>query len=198
MTCALKCACGAVNGTLDIGSNVNRVICYCRDCQAFAHYLKAAGRILDQHGGTNVIQVSPYRLHFVEGIEQLRCVQLKKSGMYRWFTNCCSTPVGNTLPNFRWSFIGMTHSIIELPADTSLDEHIGPVRKHVNTSGANGDLNVKASHPVLGFANILSQMLGLRLSGRYRHTPFFNVDGKPIAEPHVLADDEHEALYKTL
>ena len=186
MTCVLQCGCGAVKGSLNLGTNVNRVICYCRDCQAFAHYLKGAGRILDQHGGTNVIQVSPYRLQFVEGIEQLRCVQLTKSGMYRWFTNCCNTPVGNTLPNFRWSFIGMTHSIIKVPAGTNLDDYVGPIRKHVNTSSAKGDLNVDSS-----------QMLGLRLSGRYRQTPFFNADGTPISDPHVLTDLEHDALYKT-
>ena len=37
-------------------TTVNRVVCYCDDCQAFLHYLKRAD-LLDAHGGTDIVQV---------------------------------------------------------------------------------------------------------------------------------------------
>ena len=37
---------------------VNRMVCYCDDCQAFVHYLGHAD-LLDAHGGTDIVQMAP-------------------------------------------------------------------------------------------------------------------------------------------
>lgn len=46
----LRCSCGALRGVLRGMSPArgNRVVCYCRDCQAFAHFLDR-DEILDAH-----------------------------------------------------------------------------------------------------------------------------------------------------
>ena len=94
----LRCRCGEVRGRVTDASpqTVNRMICYCDDCQAFLHHL---GRddLLDAHGGTDVVQVAPASLSFVEGAERIVGVRLGPKGLFRWYASCCKTPVGNTL-----------------------------------------------------------------------------------------------------
>jgi hypothetical protein len=34
-------------------------------------------------------------------------------GLLRWYAACCKTPIGNTLPNFRASFVGLIHSCLQ-------------------------------------------------------------------------------------
>ena len=64
----LSCSCREVQGLVTNVSptTVNRVICYCDDCQAFLHHLGRAD-LLDAHGGTDIVQVAPARLSFVHG-----------------------------------------------------------------------------------------------------------------------------------
>ena len=58
-----RCRCGEVRGFVADASprTVNRVVCYCDDCQAFAHRLGRAD-LLDAHGGSDVVQVAPASL----------------------------------------------------------------------------------------------------------------------------------------
>jgi len=60
MQAELRCRCGEVRAVVKDPSpkTVNRVICYCDDCQAFAHQLGRSD-LLDVHGGTDVVQVAP-------------------------------------------------------------------------------------------------------------------------------------------
>jgi Family of unknown function (DUF6151) len=62
--------------------------------------------ILDVHGATDVIQTSPAQLTLTQGQEFLACMRLTEKGLLRWYAACCSTPIGNTLPNYRMSFVG--------------------------------------------------------------------------------------------
>jgi hypothetical protein len=109
----LQCRCGTVKGYVSDPQTVNRAVCYCRDCQAFAHFLGRAADILDAQGGTDVIQTLSARVIFSEGREVLACMRLSRNGLMRWYTTCCNTPIGNTLPNFRFSFVGLIHSCLE-------------------------------------------------------------------------------------
>ena len=54
---------------------VNRVVCYCDDCQAFAHQLGRAD-LLNAQGGTDIVQVAPASLTFVKGQEHIAGVRL--------------------------------------------------------------------------------------------------------------------------
>lgn len=43
----LRCRCGALQGYVSHPEKASRGVCYCKDCQAFAHFLGTPGDILD-------------------------------------------------------------------------------------------------------------------------------------------------------
>jgi hypothetical protein len=83
MTHSIRCNCGKLKGTLNRNANVNRCICYCADCQAFAHFLKRESEILDRRGGNSIIQTIPANVTFAQGIENLKCMHLTANGLLR-------------------------------------------------------------------------------------------------------------------
>ncbi len=109
----LQCRCGTIKGFVFDPQRANRAVCYCRDCQAFAYFLEKADEILDERGGSEVIQVLPRNVSFTQGTEALACMRLTGKGLLRWYARCCNTPIGNTLDNFKISFIGLVHSCLE-------------------------------------------------------------------------------------
>src|SRR5262249_25743113 len=68
----LRCRCGEVHGWLSGAApdRVNRVVCYCDDCQAFLHQLDRSD-LLDAHGGTDIVQVAPAALRFDRGMQHI-------------------------------------------------------------------------------------------------------------------------------
>src|ERR1700722_1625740 len=93
----LSCRCGEVQGVVRNASpqNVNRVVCYCDDCQAFLHRLGRTD-LLNARGGTDIVQVVPASLAFVRGQDRIKGLRLTPKGIHRWYASCCNTPVGNT------------------------------------------------------------------------------------------------------
>jgi hypothetical protein len=76
-----------------------RFVCYCHDCQAFARFLKRPD-VLDAAGGPDIFQMPVGRLKLIEGKDVVRCLRLSGK-VYRWYTDCCQTPIGNTAgPHF--------------------------------------------------------------------------------------------------
>jgi hypothetical protein len=67
-----QCRCGEVIGRLANPSPeaVNRMVCYCDDCQAFLHYLGRAD-LLDAHGGTDIVQIAPAALSIARGHQRI-------------------------------------------------------------------------------------------------------------------------------
>ncbi|MBK7396382.1 MAG: hypothetical protein IPJ34_08800 [Myxococcales bacterium] len=84
MELPIACRCGRVTGEVRgaVPATVNRVVCYCDDCQAFARHL---GRddLLDESGGSDIVQVAPATLQ-VRANEALRCPRLDQRD-YRWY-----------------------------------------------------------------------------------------------------------------
>src|SRR5690348_17955313 len=95
---ALRCRCGEVRGVVtDVAPNtVNRVVCYCDDCQAFLHYLGRAD-LLDAHGGSDIVQVAPASLSFERGADRIAGLRLTPKGLHRFYATCCKMPLGNTV-----------------------------------------------------------------------------------------------------
>jgi len=64
----VRCRCGEVKGVVTGASprTVNRVVCYCDDCQAYAHQL---GRpdLLNAKGGSDIVQIAPSALSITRG-----------------------------------------------------------------------------------------------------------------------------------
>src|SRR5687767_12724189 len=113
----LRCACGTLRGTaLAVSPDTgNRVLCYCRDCQAFARFL-ARPDIMDDKGGTDIFQMAPGRVRITAGADALRCVRLSEKGIHRWYCGECKTPVGNT-GGASIPFVGLIHSFMDHAGD---------------------------------------------------------------------------------
>ena len=104
---SLQCPCGGFRGVVrGLSPRAGfRVVCYCDDCQAFAHYLGRAEQMLDPLGGTDIFQTSPARVEFVEGT--VASMRLAANGMLRWYSACCRSPVGNTFASRGLPFVGI-------------------------------------------------------------------------------------------
>jgi Family of unknown function (DUF6151) len=183
-----------LKGYVSHPGEVNRGVCYCRDCQAYAHFLGKPGDILDAMGGTDVVATLPAHVTFTEGIDALTCMSLTDKGLLRWYASCCNTAIGNTSRHFKFSFVGLVHTCLENDPSRTVDASFGPVRMLTGTKTAKG------KPPSMGFSTFssvlrfLSTVLRARLDGRYKRTPFFDAQGKPIVAPKVLTANEHERV----
>jgi hypothetical protein len=190
----LQCRCGAVKGQVNRDSGANRCVCYCRDCQAFAHFLNRADEILGASGGTDIVQTRAADVSFTEGKDSLACMRLTPNGMLRWYAACCNTPIGNTLTNPKISYIGLVHNCLEA-GGAKLEDSFGPVRAHVNTESTRGKVQSSSLALVAMILRFIALVARARIDGSYRHSPFFVADtGLPIAVPKVLTPAEREAL----
>ena len=193
MNRALQCTCGHLRGQLSHPASSTRLVCYCKDCRAFAHYLGRPAELIDAQGGSDIIVAHPQEVSFSSGTDAIACVSLSEAGMLRWYARCCNTPIGNTARNNKMAYVGLAAACLFGPV--SLETDVGPVRMRSFTESAKGKVasSALASIPVmLGFAGSL---LGARLSGSYRRNPFFKPgSAAPVAEPTVLSKEEHARL----
>jgi Family of unknown function (DUF6151) len=197
---SLACRCGAVLGVAhDVGPKTgNRAICYCDDCQAFAHWLDRATDILDASGGTDIFQMSQAKIDLTHGLEHVACLRLTANGLVRWYASCCNTPIGNTVATRQVPFVGLIRGFIaESALDAPLDEVLGPVRGRVHARFATG-APPGADHsgpPWRMLVRVLGMMLSWRLRGDHLRSPFFvAATGELRAVPRVLTENERGAL----
>ena len=181
------------------GDRGNRGVCYCDDCQSFAHFLGRADEILDTHGGTDIFQMSPVHLELSEGKERLACMRLTPGGLLRWYADCCKTPIGNTLASRQIPFVGLIHSFVDHAGDgRSRDDTLGPLRMRVNARFAKGDRSALDAHdraPLSALLRLAWLLLSARLRGEHARSPFFDpATGEPVATPRVLTVDELRAV----
>jgi hypothetical protein len=185
MNHAVQCQCGQLKGYVSRG--LTRGVCYCRDCQAYAHTLGKPRDVLDELGGTELVGALTKDVTITQGLDALACLSLTEKGLLRWYAACCDSPIGNTPRDFKVSFIGLFHTSLRNPAH-SLEQSFGPVRMRANLKHAkrmpDEPMRVYTLALLLPFAIAL---LRARWSGTYRTTPFFRADGVPIATPRVLS-----------
>lgn len=177
----IRCACGALRGALAGRAWVNRVLCYCDDCQAFAEFVGRADEILDARGASDIVQTAPACVTFSEGREHLACTRLTAKGPLRWYAACCRTPVGNTPANPKLAFVGLLHNCLGDRA--TLDAAFGPPAMRAFTRFARGEPKPKARIPPGAVTRMLGRLAWARLSGAYRHNPFFDAAGRPVVAP---------------
>jgi hypothetical protein len=190
----LRCRCGTLKGYVSHPERVSRGVCYCRDCQAYAHFLGKSADILDEMGGTDVVATLAKYLTFTHGFEALACMSLTESGLLRWYASCCNTPIGNTQRDFKVSFVGLVHTCLEDPA-RSLESSFGPVRMRVNTKTAKGRPKSMPISTITSVLRFLASVIRARLDGSYKRTPFFAPDrGTAVAQPKVLTSSERDRV----
>jgi len=195
----LRCQCGLVRGVAsDLSpSSGFRFVCYCKDCQAFAHFLKRLD-VLDSAGGTDIFQMPPGRVKLTTGTDALRCLRLSDTGVLRWYTDCCRTPIGNTAASSRFPVIAVIHSFMVHGADgRSRDEVLGLPLCRIYELSAVGPLPVNApASPSFGvFARRATKIFGWWMLGLGRPSPLFDdCTNVPRAVPHVLTRSERAAF----
>jgi hypothetical protein len=175
-----------------------RFVCYCGDCQAFARFLGRAD-VLDAAGGTNIFQMPAGRVKLTTGTDVVRCLRLApKSGVLRWYTDCCRTAIANTAAGRRFPVVALIHSFMCHEAHgRSRDEVLGRPLCRIYERSAMGPLPPDAA-PAPSFRVFVaraSKILGWWVSGLGRPTPFFDERTRiPRAEPRVLTRSERAAL----
>lgn len=196
----IRCDCGHLRARAELHEHrARRAVCYCRDCRIFAYFLERADTILDRHGGTEVVQMSQGRLRFEAGHERLACMRLTPKGLLRWYAGCCNTPIGNVPPNRHIPYLGLVHTCIDSgaagPTPASL---LGPVDCRVHAHDPQVRRTYTDAHtgiPPAALIRVASSILGWRLNGDHRHSPFFDpVSGAPVTESRILSRNERAAL----
>lgn len=185
-----SCNCGALKGVLhqvapDTGCHL---ICYCKDCRAFARHMGQASQ-LERGGGTPLVQVLPARIEITQGQEQIACQKMSPKGLHRWYASCCNTPLANTVATPKIPLAGMWR-----PNFASVDA-FGPVVTHGFTKMAlaGGPRKDKGLYRMLG--GLLKRTLAGYMAGDVRKNPFFGADGAPIVEPHVIDAADRKTAY---
>jgi hypothetical protein len=189
----LRCRCGEVRCTVTNLSprTVNRIVCYCDDCQAFAHQLGRAD-LLNAKGGSDIVQFAPAALSFTQGQYRIVGLRLKPNGLYRWYASCCNTPVGNTLTP-RIPFVGLLVPTFDEPR---LDDAVGAPSGAIFGKYAVGGPPPGSTGPNLPFVfHAIGRVLGWWLGRRTWPHPFFSREtGAPLYAVTVLSREQREAL----
>jgi len=158
----LRCRCARVRGVASkiAPSGGFRFVCYCQDCQAFARFLERPD-VLDPAGGTDIFQMPPGRVKFVAGADAVRCLRFS-SKVFRWYTDCCRTPIGNTAAGPRFPVVGLIHSFMDYQANGCSREEVLGARR-------------------------ASKIFGWWWRGLDRPTPLFDeITKAPLSAPRVL------------
>jgi hypothetical protein len=191
-----------------------RLVCYCKDCQAFARFLAHAPEkwtpafrkghapmqesdVLDAAGGTDIFQMPPRCVTLTAGTDALRCISFS-SRVLRWYAACCRTPIANTAASPRFPLVALIHSFIDHEAGGhSRDELFGPPLCRIYEHSAVGPLPPDApAQPSLSvFARRASKLLGWWVRGLARPNPFFDErTNAALSTPHTLTPSECAAL----
>ncbi len=183
----LQCNCGNVQGFVKnvTPKSGNRCICFCKDCQAFPNELGQADSVLDEHGGTELFQAALSHVNITQGSDNLRCLRLTKKGLYRWYTDCCNTAVGNTV-SAKIPFFGIVHSFIKDEMDRT--ELLGPIRgavfiKHAKDGYEKPD--TYASELVVNL-RVIAKLLVWKMKGFSKPSVFFDENGRAIVKPNII------------
>jgi hypothetical protein len=193
----IGCSCGAFSGVArDVSArSVNRVVCYCDDCQLFAHFLGRADEVLDARGGTDILQMSPACLRIDAGSEKLACMRLTPKGIVRWYASCCRAPIGNTVAAAHVPFVGLIRACADRGEEVrSVDVKVGPVRSRIFgrfARGGRGEPGTKEGISLPSMLRFGGMILKWRFRGDHKRSPFFDPhSGQPTATPQVLSADE--------
>jgi len=182
-----SCSCSQLQGHIapDAAKSGLHLVCYCRDCRAAELYFKQPD---PAPGPVDLFQTTPDAITITTGAQNLGLFRLSPRGTMRWYATCCDTPLFNTTPNAKLPFAGIRVATLATP------ERIGPVVAKAFAPRPDG------RHKHDGIARmawgVATRMLATRISGRWRQTPFFNIEtGKPVAKPVIPSKQERAALY---
>lgn len=189
----IQCECGNFQAELTHlpAHTPGRLKCYCDDCQTYLHYLNRAD-LLDENGGCEVIPAYPAEFKILAGKEVVRCTRLHATGMFRFSTNCCNTPIVNTDPKRPWA--GIHRRMFTAKDSNQLDQALGPVKSSIMGKFAKGTppAGTPQKFDFKGMTLVMPFLLKGTLLSKAKGSPFFEND-QSIAEPKVLTIEEFRA-----
>lgn len=180
----ISCNCGEFKARLTSfpKNTPGRLVCYCRDCQAFVHQLNRQD-VLDEFGGTEVIPVYPSEIEIMTGKEHLTCYRITLDGPYRWVAGCCNSPILNTKGGFPWA--GIFHTAYTRK-DAGYLKKLGQIRARIFGRDALPGSTMEISEKVR-FKDMLVVMPFIirgKIMGKHKKSPFFEADNQtPISDP---------------
>jgi len=191
----LQCSCGEVRGLVAniARRTVNRVVCYCADCQAFLHQIGRTDLFVP-HAGTDIVQVAPATLSFLQGRQNIVGLRLSQKGLYRWYARCCRMPLGNTVTP-AIPFVGLVAQAFA-SATQDANDLVGPPVGGIYGNFAVGGAPEGSTgfNPWL-FARAIGMVLGWRLRGKTWPHPFFDQATRAPTYPvTILTRSERDAL----
>ncbi|MFK7881362.1 DUF6151 family protein [Roseobacter sp.] len=188
-----SCGCGALKGVLHDASPATgcHLICYCKDCRAFARHM---GRLdaLEPYGGSPLVQVLPAKIEIAEGAEHIACLRFSEKGLHRWYASCCRTPLANTVGTSKVPMAGMWCPLFESTNAFGPVVTLGFTKMALPGSGR--PRKDKGLARMLG--SLIKRSMSAYLSGTARQGPFFTPDGSPVAQPQIASAAEREAAYR--
>lgn len=203
----LACRCGTVRGFVHAPERANRGLCYCRDCQAYAHFLDGAKPLLDKNildaaGGTQIVATQPCYLEFTQGFDALACMSLTEKGLLRWYAGCCNTPIGNTPRDNKVAYVGLVHNCLvtasqaTMPQQVSeqLEQVFGPVGVVLNTKSATAPVESTPVKNTVAILRLIKSLMLARLTKSYLTNPLFDASGAPAKPVRVLSTAERERM----
>ena len=142
--------------------------------------------LLDPCGGTEVIPDYPRESVLRTGAARLRCHRLSATGLYRWTAGGCNAPIGNTRP--RHPRFGVFQPAYRAADPLNLTR-LGPIRSRVMGKFATRSPPFQIARNI-GPRNVLVVLPFVQIgwiTGKHRHSPFLQEDGRtPIAPPELL------------
>lgn len=182
----LACSCGTVRGVaMNIKAKTGtRVMCCCYDCQSFAQFLEQEDNVLDRYGATEILQIPVSYVQITEGNEQIACVRLSQKGMYRWYVQCCNTPIGNTM-KAGIPFIGLIHSFMDNTSikDVELSENLGYLKVKFAKKAVPFDQHASQFSVM---SKIIFNLIKWKIKGLDKSSTFFEDNGQPVVKPKIL------------
>ncbi len=189
------CACGEVAGVLiDPGPQMgDHVVCHCTDCQNLTHYLGAADRVLQAHGGTELYMGRCAKMRLTKGADKLACLHLTYKPTLRWYASCCRSPLFNSFGNGRMPYLSLLLANCD---KKQVEPMLGPVTGHVFLPKSLGDL---PQAPRMSVAKLMRRnsvrIVKDWLSGDRRRSAIYDPQTlAPIATPYRLTEAEQRAL----
>ncbi len=185
---AFSCSCGQLRGIVSPVSARfgTHAICHCRDCRAAALYLRQPD---PAPNGVEIFQTTPDTVDIQSGGQHLGLLRLGPKGLLRWYATCCSSPLFNTFARPGVPFVGI---IVDRLQDRDV---LGPLVAHGFVPQPDGTSRHKGVATMVW--RMLARVIAARLSGRWRQTPFFDIDtGAPVAEATIPGKEERAALYR--
>ena len=195
---ALRCQCGRVRGVAnEVAPSAGfRLVCYCKDCQDFARFLRRPD-VLDAAGGSDVFQMAPRRMSLTAGRDAVRCLCFSAK-VLRWYAACCRTPIASTAASSRFPLVALFHCFMDHEAGgRSRDQLLGPPLCRIYERSAIGPLPPDSPPPpsLETFMRRALKVLGWWASGLGQPNPFFDDQtNAPISLPRLVVPAERAAL----